>query len=237
MSSERTQTVETSCEVEDNFVSSGFLEKCILLSTLPSAPLLLDVPAAMAVDREYGILEGTSAALVHPIVMGGLLLATLYAGYLGWQWRRVRTLQDDITALKKQVPVPAAEGAAPSPAELQIQTLSEERKQLVKGNFRERHFNVGSILLGGGVLIAVEGCVNTFLRTGRLYPGPHLYAGAGIVVLWAVAAALVPAMQKGNNSARNAHIALNALNVLLFLWQVPTGLDIVQKVFQFTTFP
>ena len=68
-------------------------------------------------------------------------------------------------------------------------------------------------------------------------PGPHLYAGAGIVILWAAAAALTPAMQKGNDSARSAHIALNTINLALFAWQIPTGLDIVAKVFQFTTLP
>lgn len=75
------------------------------------------------------------------------------------------------------------------------------------------------------------------MRTGRLFPGPHLYAGGGIVALWAMAAALVPLMQKGNQNARNAHIALNAVNFGLFLWQVPTGLEIVGKVFEFTSWP
>ncbi len=78
-------------------------------------------------------------------------------------------------------------------------------------------------MLGGGVTVGVAGCFNTYMRTGKLFPGPHLYAGAGIVVLWALAASLVPAMQKGDNNARNAHIALNALNVALFAWQIPTG--------------
>ena len=32
-------------------------------------------------------------------------------------------------------------------------------------------------------------------------------------------------------------VAFNAVNIGLFLWQVPTGLDIVAKVFQFTTLP
>jgi Protein of unknown function (DUF4079) len=105
------------------------------------------------------------------------------------------------------------------------------------GGYKDRHQNAGSWLLGAGVAIAVEGCLNTYTRTGKLFPGPHLFAGAAIVVLWALAAALVPAMQKGNNTARSAHIALNALNVGLFVWQIPTGLEIVGKVFQFTTFP
>lgn len=77
--------------------------------------------------------------------------------------------------------------------------------------------------MGGGVLIAVEGALNTWFRTGKLFPGPHLFAGAGIVCLWALAAALVPQMQKGNDNARNAHIALNALNLALFAWQVRFG--------------
>jgi hypothetical protein len=58
-----------------------------------------------------------------------------------------------------------------------------------------------------------------------------------ITVLWAAAAALVPYMQKGNEAARNAHISLNVINLCLFAWQVPTGIDIVLKVFQFAAWP
>jgi hypothetical protein len=86
-------------------------------------------------------------------------------------------------------------------------------------------------------VIAVEGCLNTWFRTGKLFPGPHLFAGASIVCLWAIAAALVPPMKQGKEWARIAHIVANTLNVGLFLWQVPTGLEIVGKVFQFTTWP
>jgi hypothetical protein len=96
----------------------------------------------------------------------------------------------------------------------------QERKDLVAGGYRDKHFWWGSVLLGGGILVAVEGALNTWFRTGKLFPGPHLFAGAGIVVLWALAAALVPQMQKGNEGARNAHIALNAVNLALFAWQV-----------------
>ncbi|KAK8588096.1 hypothetical protein V6N12_022553 [Hibiscus sabdariffa] len=212
------------------------------LTTL-ALPLVLDTQDALAVNGEFGILEGRSVALIHPIVMGGLFFYTLWAGYLGWQWRRVRTIQNEVNELKKQVK-PAAvtpEGkpveAPPSPVELQIQKLAEERKELVKGSYRDRHFNAGSILLGFGVLEAVGGGVNTWFRTGKLFPGPHLFAGAAITVLWAAAAALVPAMQKGNETARSLHIALNAVNVILFIWQIPTGIDIVFKVFEFTKWP
>lgn len=191
-------------------------------------PLLaaLTPPEALAVGGELGILEG-----------------------------RVRTIQDDISDLKKQLKpsaVPAAKVAAgadssssapppppapKSPLEIQIDELTEERKKLVKGSFRDRHFNAGSILLGLGVAESVGGALNTWMRTGKLFPGPHLFAGAAITVLWAAAAALVPAMQKGNETARSLHIALNAVNVLLFVWQIPTGLEIVGKVFEFTNWP
>ena len=112
---------------------------------------------------------------------------------------------------------------APTAAQLEMQTkiesLTSERKALLAEGVRDKHFNWGSLLLALGVAIAIEGPVNTYLRTGKLFPGPHLYAGAGIVVLWATAAACVPQMQKGNDTARSVHIALNAVNLALFAWQ------------------
>ncbi len=40
------------------------------------------------------------------------------------------------------------------------------------------------------------------------------------MVLWATAASLVPAMTRGNEAARTAHITFNCMNILLFAWQV-----------------
>ncbi|XP_031496753.1 uncharacterized protein LOC116261939 [Nymphaea colorata] len=225
------------------YQSLDLLKPISLPAAAVALPFFLNPENALAADGEFGLLEGRSFALVHPIVMGGLFLYTLWAGYLGWQWRRVRTIQNEINDLKKQVKPAASEGEASaeppklSPVEIKIQQLTEERKELLKGSFRDRHFNAGSILLGFGVLEAVGGCLNTWFRTGKLFPGPHLFAGAAITVLWAAAAALVPSMQKGSETARNLHIALNALNVVLFVWQIPTGIEIVYKVFEFTTWP
>ncbi|WOK95175.1 hypothetical protein Cni_G03882 [Canna indica] len=207
-----------------------------------SLPYFVDPHDALAVNGELGILEGRTAALVHPVVMGGLFFYTLWAGYLGWQWRRARTIQNEINELKKKAPVAAgADGgsppAAPSPVEAKIEQLTEERKKLLKGNYRERHYNAGSILLGFGVLEAICGALDTWFRTGKLFPGPHLFGGAGITVLWALAASLAPAMQRGSETARSLHIALNTLNILLFILQIPTGIEIVLKVFEFTNWP
>lgn len=60
---------------------------------------------------------------------------------------------------------------------------------------------VGSVILGLGTSFAIEGPVNTFLRAQKLFPGPHLYAGAGVVVCWAMAASLVPLMAQGKEAA------------------------------------
>lgn len=61
--------------------------------------------------------------------------------------------------------------------------------------------------------------------------------GAGLVVLWAAAAACVPAMQKGNDTARSIHIGANVSGIGLFAWQITTGWPILQKVVQFTHWP
>ena len=48
-----------------------------------------------------------------------------------------------------------------------IQIALQKRKELTKGDFRTKHSNWGHLLLGIGVLIAVEGPVNTYLRAGQ----------------------------------------------------------------------
>lgn len=199
---------------------------------------MLPAQEAMAAKGELGILEGKSVALIHPAIMFFLFGATAWAGWLGWQWRRARTIGEEISALKKQLPKPAEDGTATaSPLDAQIAELSATRKELVAGGFRDRHHDWGNLLLSLGVMTSVAGGMNTYVRVGKLFPGPHLYAGVGITVLWAMAAALVPYMQKGNTAARNAHITLNCINLGLFAWQVPTGIEIVGKVWQFAAWP
>mmetsp|Transcript_46642 Transcript_46642/g.75018 ORF Transcript_46642/g.75018 Transcript_46642/m.75018 type:complete len:324 (-) Transcript_46642:192-1163(-) len=224
---------------------------------------------ALAKGGEFGALEGGVPALVHPVMMGGLYMTTLYTGFLGWQIRKMRTLADDISALKKQAPqltTPGKTFASPvgplieslkselssaddstkktlqadisslqafATVDAELQNLTTERKNLVKGDFRDRHFQLSSLLLALGVGFAIEGPVNTWMRTGKLFPGPHLFAGAGLTVLWAAAAGLVPAMQKGNKFAKDMHIALNAAGLGLFSWQILSGIPILKKVLEF----
>jgi len=224
----------------------------ILRPAVPAGALLsqiaFPVQDALAANAEYGILEGKAAALIHPLVMGFLYVFTLYTGYLGLQWRKVRevgdalkplqeeqkALQAKIEALTQQEQSTAAVDAQLREVSGKIAELTDQRKQLVSGNFRDKHWMSASLLLASGVTISVEGAFDTYLRAGKLFPGPHLFAGAGITVLWAIAASLVPQMQKGDATARSAHIAINAVILGLFTWQLPTGWKILDFIWNKT---
>lgn len=202
---------------------------------------------ALAKGGEYGIFEGRIVSLAHPTVMALMYAASAWAAFTGLQWRRLREIGSQITELKAKQKGYAlsaesvAEGAQPS-AEYtrlgsEIDALTATRKELASDDLRSKHYQVGSVILGLGTSFAIEGPVNTFLRAQKLFPGPHLYAGAGVVVCWAMAASLVPLMSKGSDGARNAHIAFNVLALGLFTWQLPTGWEIALKVIEKTKFP
>mmetsp|Transcript_8663 Transcript_8663/g.11998 ORF Transcript_8663/g.11998 Transcript_8663/m.11998 type:complete len:307 (-) Transcript_8663:1099-2019(-) len=225
-----------------------------------SAALLFTSVPAYAAGPDWGIFEGRTGSLLHPIAMGSMLLLSLSTALLGFNWRRQRTLGDDITALKKNLPdlggassiseaisnAQAAENVdtafvaklnAAIPVEKEVATLVAERKELSSQGNRDKHFSQGALLAFIGTAFAIEGPLNTYARAGKLFPGPHLYAGAGLVVLWAAAAACVPAMQKGNDTARTIHIAANLSGIGLFVWQVVSGLPILFKVVELTKWP
>lgn len=69
--------------------------------------------SAAATGGAYGILEGRTAALVHPAMNFFLLGSSLYAAYLGWQWRRTREIGEEIRALRASAPAATADGPAP----------------------------------------------------------------------------------------------------------------------------
>ncbi|MEB3266200.1 MAG: DUF4079 domain-containing protein [Cyanobacteriota bacterium] len=137
---------------------------------------------------------------LHPLLMWVLLGLSLYAMVLGIKAKKTRT------------------GTA------------EQRKELVKGQFGRRHFQMGSLLLALMVAGTVGGMVVTYINNGKLFVGPHLLVGLAMTSLIAVAAALSPLMQAGSVMARKIHVGLNMGLVSLFLWQAVTGMQIVQKL-------
>jgi len=197
---------------------------------------------AAAANGELGLLEGKAVALLNPALMAGLYLTTLYTGYQGLKWREVRTVGDDLKALQAQAKPyeariaaageagDASASAALAPLQSQISELTAKRKDMLAAGYRDKHWALASVLLACGVTFSIEGGVDTYMRVGKLFPGPHLFAGAGITVLWAVAAALVPKMQKGEDWARTAHIGINVAILGLFTWQLQSGFEILDKV-------
>ena len=136
----------------------------------------------------------------HPVTMWGLLALSLYAAYLGLQVQRTRGAQGD------------------------------EKKELIKGRYNIKHYQMGSILLGLMVTGAIGGMAVTYINKGKLFVGPHLLAGFGMTGLIAFSASLSPFMQKGASWARATHIVLNFALLGLFTWQAITGVQIVQRI-------
>lgn len=139
---------------------------------------------------------------LHPLIMWGLLALSGYGMVLGIKAKKVRTAD------------------------------AETRKQLLKGQFGRRHFQVGSLVLAVMVLGTFGGMAVTYLNNDKLFVAPHLLVGIAMTCLLAVAAAFSPAMQAGNLLARKAHVGLNMVVMTLFLWQAVTGMQIVNKIWE-----
>ena len=195
-----------------------------VIRAMPLSALILTqfglIPASFAADGQFGFLESKWAGMVHPIGMIGLYLLTLVAAYHGLQWRNVRELATRIKTLRSEA----------NPDEALIASLQEQRSKILSGDHKDRHSFIGSILLSAGVLLSIEGGLSTWWRVGELFPGEHLFAGLGVTLCWAVAAALVPWMTKGNEWARLSHIGFNVGGLGLFTWQVASGLEIMLNV-------
>ncbi|MDZ7992067.1 MAG: DUF4079 domain-containing protein [Nostoc sp. EfeVER01] len=136
----------------------------------------------------------------HPVLMWALLVLSIYAAYLGLQLQRTRNAQ------------------------------GEEKKELIKGRYNVRHYQIGSILLALMVAGTIGGMAVTYINNGKLFVQPHLLAGLGMTSLIAFSAALSPYMQKGANWARATHILINFTLLGLFAWQAVTGVQIVQRI-------
>ena len=137
---------------------------------------------------------------IHPALMWVLLALSIYALYLGIQVQRTRYADGDV------------------------------KKELIKGKYNVKHYQIGSVLLALMVIGAIAAMAVTCINNGKLFVGSHLLAGLGMTALIATSASLSPFMQKGQNWARFTHIALNVVLLGLFGWQAITGVEIVQRI-------
>lgn len=133
---------------------------------------------ANAAGPDWGLFEGKTGSLLHPVIMGSMFLLSCTTALKGFQYKRQRTIGDEITALKKTLPdlggatslkdaIAQAESAedaalvnklkAALPIQSDIDTLVAERKELSKQNLRDSHFSQGAILAFLGTAFAIEG--------------------------------------------------------------------------------
>jgi hypothetical protein len=135
--------------------------------------------SALADSPDWGLFEGRIGSLLHPIMMFSMLGFSIWTAILGFNWRRQRTMGDEISALKKSLPdlqgsktvleaLAAAKSAdavdqgrvnklqAAMSVESQIDALQKERKELAAANPRDQHFSQGSLLALVGTVFAIE---------------------------------------------------------------------------------
>ena len=136
----------------------------------------------------------------HPLFMWVLFGLFIYALYLGIQSRRSRTGDKEI------------------------------RKALGKKKFGLKHHEIGSIILALMVIGTVTGMAVTYINNGKLFVTAHLVVGLAMMSAIAIATALVPYMQRGNNLARITHISINVVLLGLFGWETITGMDILFSI-------
>lgn len=193
--------------LSDNAWMTMPVEKQLLTLTASILGFSVLLPSASIAAIPEGLKEGFKsipASLVHPAVMWLAVAGTLYTFWLGYQSSRIR------------------------------QVDPETRKELIKARFTDRHFQTSSSLFALVSLATFGGMANTYNRAGKLFPGPHLYAGLGIVALMSVMTAFVPYMQKGKDWARNSHFATAFLVTGFFLWQAKSGMNIVFKLLKWS---
>ncbi|MCP9775825.1 DUF4079 domain-containing protein [Cyanobium sp. HWJ4-Hawea] len=143
-----------------------------------------------------------SLNFLHPLLMWALLALSGYGMFLGIKAKRTRT------------------------------GTPEARKELLKGQFAKRHFQIGSLVLVVMVVGTFGGMAVTYLNNGKLFVGPHLLVGITMTCMVATAASLTPLIQQGNLIARKIHVGLNMGLMTFFLWQAVSGMQIVAKIWE-----
>jgi len=212
---------ETMPEVH-NAISGNIISAATIATTY-----LFHAESVHAVNGNYGILEGKWIGMIHPISFLALFVVGIYTAVQGFKWRQSRIIQEAIKSLQQQDSLDGSNIA-------EIEKLKYERQQLLKNDPRSKHVSYGSLLLGSGAALALEGALTTYWRVGELFPDAHLFAGLGIVAIWSLSFSLAPLMVKGNPVARNLHIALNTLGLALFTSQILSGWEIMINVWNET---
>jgi hypothetical protein len=137
------------------------------------------MPSLRCILYHQGLFEGKTGSLLHPVMMIGMLTLSVSTALLGFEWKRQRTIGDDISSLKKTLPdlggaasvsdalVAAKSAESPDrsllskletalPIDAQIRDLQNQRKELVAKGPRDKHYGQGAWLAFIGTCFAIE---------------------------------------------------------------------------------
>jgi len=152
-------------------------------------------PEANAAGPDWGIFEGRTGSLLHPIIMGSMFVLSASTAIKGFQVRRQRTLGDDISALKKTLPnlngaasltaaiaqaVEAEDSAlamklkAALPLQEEVDALVAERKDLSSKGLKDKHWSQGATLAFMGTAFAIE--VSAFILSSARFSRDYFIA-------------------------------------------------------------
>lgn len=148
-------------------------------------------------------------SLIHPILMACIITGWAYALVLGLSanvWRRER---------------------------IGAQLLGSGSGGGGGGGDRsptgKRHHKVAAGLLLATLGVMVAGMLNTYLRAGRLFPGPHLYGGFLVLLALCAQAALVPWFADAK-ATRSVHLLGGLVASVLLLSQLWTGVGLTTSL-------
>ncbi len=90
---------------------------------------------AFAKNAEYGLLEGKAAALIHPVSMVALYVFTLFTGYLGLQWRKLREIGDALKPLNGESKALQSKADALKAQEQPTSAIDAQLKEVAAASF------------------------------------------------------------------------------------------------------
>lgn len=114
--------------------------------------------------------------------------------------------------------------------------LNDEGMPLLGGGetftFAKRnHHKLSAGLLFLTVLFMCVAMFNTYLRAGKLFPGPHLYGAFWFIIAASANVALVPWLTPMPRS-RTVHVMIGFLIILLLVNQIWSGIPILRSVWK-----
>lgn len=190
-------TLEEEISNDSTLSRTGIVSLAALLALTPEA-------ANAAPSPDWGLFEGKTGSLLHPVIMASMFALSFSTALKGFQYRRQRTMGGEISALKKTLPdlggeptlaaaIAAAQAAEDSalvakyqsamPIQQEIDALTAERKDLSSKGLKDGHFSQGATLAFLGTAFAIEVRLYDFLLVFIVISFPSIGISRSMIVV------------------------------------------------------